>query len=188
MGKLHEVFDPVFPHLGGNAAVVNPHTHCPDSWSYIVNKYNIKSVLDVGSGYGYTAKWFAEQGLNAIAIEGLQKNVDNAVHPTIRVDLTESAYTADVDLVNCIEVVEHVEERFLENLLTTLCCGKYIFMTHGLPKQRGHHHVNNQPTSYWITHLARKGFHLSVEDSKKIKELSGTATHVAQTGMLFIKR
>lgn len=190
MGSLGEVFDESKPHLGGNSSVHNPHTFCAGSWKYVINKYNIKSVLDVGSGYGFTPKWFSEQGLKAYAIEGLQKNVDNAVYPTECVDLTERSYTVDVDMVNCVEVVEHIEEKYLDNLLTTLTCGKYLFMTHGLPRQRGHHHVNNQPTQYWIDHLAARGFYESEEDSGHIKKiaLEENVTHVIQTGMLFIKR
>lgn len=188
MGKLTVVLDEAFPHLGGNSVECNPHTFCPDSWSYVIKKYNIGSVMDVGSGYGHAAKWFSEQGLTSIAIEGLKKNVENAIYPTVEVDLTKKSYVADVEMVHCVEVVEHVEEKYLKNLLDTLCCGKYIFMTHGLPRQRGHHHVNNQPTSYWLDHLASRGFFMSESDSQEIKRLSGTATHIAETGMLFIKK
>lgn len=187
MGKLTVVLDEASPHLGGNSVECNPHTFCPDSWTYVINKYQIKSVMDVGSGYGHAAKWFSDQGLRTVAIEGLQINVDNAIYPTTKIDLTESSYRADIDMVHCVEVVEHVDRKYLQNVLDTLCCGKYIFMTHGQLGQRGHHHVNNQPTSYWIEHLASRGFNLLEEDSNQIKKLSGTATHIAETGMLFVK-
>jgi hypothetical protein len=185
--KLTVVLDENYPHLGGNSVECNPHTFCPDSWNYVIKKYNIKSVMDVGSGYGHAAKWFADQGLKSVAIEGLRVNVENAIYPTTEVDLTKQSYTADVEMVNCVEVVEHVDEKYLNNLLDTMCCGKYIFMTHGLPRQRGHHHVNNQPTSYWIDHLAARGFKLQEQDSAEIKRLCGYATHIGETGMLFIK-
>lgn len=186
--KLTVVTDDKNPHLGGNSVENNPNTFSPDSYKYIIDKYNIKSVLDVGSGYGHAAKWFADQGLKATAIEGLQINCDNAVHPTTCVDLTEKSYTTDVDMVYCVEVVEHVDKKYLNNLLDTLCCGKYIFMTHGLPKQRGHHHVNNQLPEYWINHFADRGFEQVPEDSQKIKDLSGTGKHIRESGMFFIKR
>ena len=189
MGNLHEIFDESKPHLGGNSSVINPHTFATQSWKYVIDKYNIKSVLDVGSGYGFAPKWFSEQGLTAYAIEGLQKNVDNAVYPTECVDLTERSYTVNVDMVNCIEVVEHVEEKYLDNLLTTITCGKYLFMTHGLPRQRGHHHVNNQHSQYWIDHLATRGFTKSEEDSKNIQDLARRykVKHIAESGMFFIR-
>jgi len=190
MGKLTVVLDENFPHLGGNSVEVNPHTYCLESWRYVINKYDIKSVLDVGSGYGHAAKWFNDQGLKAIAIEGLKKNVENAIYPTVEVDITKQSFIADVDMVHCVEVVEHIEEKYLSNLLNTLCCGKYIFMTHGLPRQRGHHHVNNQPTSYWLHHLKNRGFELLEDDSREIKKLAHASgsTHIVETGMLFVKK
>jgi len=188
MPKYTEVLDPNKPHLGGNYAENNHNTFCPESWDYIIKKYNIKSVMDVGSGYGHAAKWFADQGLESIAIDGLDINCQNAVHPTLEVDLTLKSHTADVDMVNCIEVVEHVDEKYLGNLLDTLCCGKYIFMTHGLPKQRGHHHVNNQLPEYWINHFAARGFEQVPEDSQKIRDLSGTGKHIRESGMFFVKK
>ena len=187
MAKLQVVLDKNKPHLGGNSINNNPHTFSPDAYKFIVDKYNIKSVLDVGSGYGHSAKWFADQGLNAIAIEGLQINCDNAIHPTICVDLTETSYKAEVDMVYCVEVVEHVDEKYIENVLDTLCCGKFIFMTHGLPGQRGHHHVNNQLPKYWIDHFAKRGFVQVEEDSSTIRELAGTGTHIRESAMFFAK-
>lgn len=186
-GKLTVVLDENKPHLGGNSVENNPNTFSPDSWKYVIDKYNIKSVLDVGSGYGHAASWFAEYGMNTYAIDGLEENVQNAKHPTELVDLTEQSYTVDVDMVHCVEVVEHVDEQYLDNLLTTMCCGKYIFMTHGLPKQRGHHHVNNQRPEYWINHLKERGFEQVEEDSVKIRELSGDGKHIRESGMVFVK-
>ena len=189
------VLDNQYPHLGGNNVELNRHTFCPESWNYVIEKYKIKSVMDVGSGYGHASKWFSEQGMESIAIEGLQKNVDNAIFPTVKVDLTEQSYIASVDMVNCIEVVEHVEEKFISNLLDTLCCGKYIFMTHGTPGQRGHHHVNCQWQDYWIEHIENRGFEYSEEDSLNIRKLStGTkfnnenGKHINESGLFFIKR
>jgi|TARA_B100001094_G_scaffold75440_1_gene71853 SAM-dependent methyltransferase len=189
------IIDNTQPHLGGNNVSLNRHTFAPEAWTYIIQKYNIRSVLDVGSGYGHHSKWFAEQGLRSYAIEGLQQNVDNAVYPTRRVDLTEGSYTTQVDMVNCIEVVEHVEEKYIDNLLTTLTCGKYIFMTHGIPGQRGHHHVNCQWQEYWIEHMESRGFNYAEEDSKEIRKLcTGTkqnnenGKHINESGLFFIRK
>jgi hypothetical protein len=185
--KIDYVVDQTKPHLGGNFAELNPATFCPESWEYVIKKYNIKSVLDVGSGQGHAPDWFAKQGLESYAIEGLKENVDHAIFPTELVDLTEQAYTRAVDLVNCIEVVEHVEEKYLDNLLTTICCGRYLFMTHAVPGQKGYHHVNCQPTSYWEEHLAQRGFRPAPEDTAEIQRLAKNSKHIRETGMLFVK-
>ncbi len=102
-------------------------------------------------------------------------------------DLTKGAIHTKVDLVHCHEVVEHIEEQFLENLLDSLKCGKYILMTHAVPNQDGHHHVNCQPSSYWITHLARKNCVLLEGDSIRVRKLAENdgAIYMANTGMVF---
>lgn len=182
------IIDTDFPHLGGNSVGIHKSTYCTKSWDFIIKKYNIKSVLDVGSGRGHAAKWFKENGLESIAIEGLKDNVKNAVYPSICIDLTKQSYITNVDLVNCIEVVEHIEEKYINNLLDTICCGKYIFMTHAVPGQDGHHHVNCQPKEYWIEYLESRGFVESIVDSTKIKELAGNAHHISDTGIFLIRK
>lgn len=186
-GKYTEALDPNKPHLGGNFLELNPSTYSPPVWDYLIKKYKIKSVLDVGSGTGYAAKWFADHGVEATAIDGLEYNVKNAVYPTVQVDLTETSFTKEVDLVHCIEVVEHVEEKFLDNLLDTLCCGKYILMTHALPGQDGHHHVNCQPKDYWLDHLSKRGFRELENESNYVKASAKKAKHIKDSAMFLVK-
>jgi hypothetical protein len=184
------VVDENKPHLGGNFAGGDPATWCPSAWDYIISNFAIKSVLDVGSGRGYAAKWFSEKGLDSQAIEGLEDNVVSAVHPTILHDLTKGSFITNVDFVNCIEVVEHIEEAYLDNLLTTLCQGRYLLMTHAVPGQKGWHHVNCQPTEYWVNHLKKRGFELLAEDSSVIQGLAAKdgGKHIARNGLLFVKK
>jgi hypothetical protein len=178
------------PHLGGNFSDGDPATWCPSAWKYIIDKFGIKSVLDVGGGRGWAAKWFTEQGLETTSIEGLEDNVVNAVYPSILHDLTTGPFNKSVDFVNCIEVVEHIEEKFLDNLLTTLCQGKYLLMTHAVPGQKGWHHVNCQPSDYWINHLKNRNYFLLEEDTRTIQSLARQdgGKHIFRNGMLFEKR
>lgn len=187
-GKYTEALDPNKPHLGGNFLELNPSTYSPAVWQYIIQKYKIKSVLDVGSGTGYAAKWFHDNGLDSTAIDGLEFNVTNAVYPTQQIDLTESSFVKNVDLVHCIEVVEHIEEKYIDNLLETLCCGKYILMTHALPGQDGHHHVNCQNKEYWLDHLSKRGFAEVVADSEHIKTLAKKAKHIKDSAIFLVKK
>lgn len=190
MKKKNYVVDDNKPHLGGNIAAGDPCTWCPSAWQYIIDTFKIKSVTDVGSGRGWAAKWFAEKGLQTTAIEGLKENVETAVYPTELIDLTESAFSKSVDLVNCIEVVEHIEEKYIENLLTTLTQGQYLLMTHAVPGQKGWHHVNCQPSEYWIEKLNNKGFFLLESHSETVRKLAAQdgGIHIARNGMLFKKK
>jgi len=185
--KYEYVIDDNKQHLGGNFADGDPATFSANAWDYIIKKFSIKSVLDVGSGRGYAAQWFLNQGIEVTAIEGLHSNVINSIVPTIEHDLTLSPFIQKVDFVNCIEVVEHIEEKYLENLMNTLCCGKYVLITHAVPGQKGWHHVNCQPSEYWISHFERKKFKLLENDSFQIRELAfkDGGLHIARNGMIF---
>lgn len=174
-------------HLGGNFVEGDPATFSPTAWKYIIDKFNVKNVLDVGSGRGYASKWFLDQGLTVTAIDGLDDNINNSIIPAIKHDLITGPFICKTDFVNCIEVVEHIEEKYLDNLLTTLCNGSLLLMTHAVPGQDGWHHVNCQESHYWIDHLKQRNFILLEDDSKKIQELADQdgAAHIARNGLLF---
>lgn len=174
-------------HLGGNVAEGDPFTFSPSVWEYTINRFAVSSVLDLGSGLGYAAEFFFRKGLRVIAVDGLTENVRHAVYPTMKIDLCKSKVTCKVDLVHCQEVVEHIEEEHLDNLLSSLCCGKYVLMTHALPGQGGHHHVNLQPREYWVEHMRRRGFSCLEEDSNRIRNLALAegARYVAASGLIF---
>lgn len=178
------------PHLGGNIAERDPATFCPSAWEYILKKFNIKTVTDVGAGRGWAAKWFSTQRIDVTAIEGLEDNVKNSVYPLIEHDVTLAPFIKKVDLVNCIEVVEHIDEAFIENLLDTLCSGQYLLITHATPGQGGYHHVNEQHSDYWINHIEQRGYQFSSDDTSTVRMLAKNdgSVWVERNGLFFIKR
>lgn len=184
------VTDEETPHLGGNALEGDIATYCPGIWDYVISRFSINSVLDLGCGLGYSSSYFHKSGCKVIAVDGLQYNVENSVFPSLKIDLTASPVKCKVDLVHCHEVVEHIEEKYLDNLLDSLCCGKFILMTNALPGQGGYHHVNEQPTEYWIDHLQNRGCEVLIADSNKIRNLASSdgAVFMARTGLLLINR
>jgi SAM-dependent methyltransferase len=176
------------PHLGGNIAEGDPFTFCPSVWDYVIKRFSVRTILDLGSGLGYSASYFHAVGMRVIAVDGLRENCLSAVFPTFQADLTQSPVVTRVDLVHCHEFVEHIAEEHLENVLQSLTCGRFILMTHGVPGQSGHHHVNLQPQEYWISHLKRYDCSLLVEDTKRVRQLAAGdgALYLQRTGMLFV--
>ena len=178
------------PHLGGNSLEGDPFTYSPAVWDYVIGRYAIRSVLDLGSGLGYSSEYFFRKGVRVLAVDGMRENTENSIFPTLQLDLTKGSVNCRVDLVHCQEVVEHIEERFLENLLRSLTTGKFILLTNALPNQGGHHHVNEQLTEYWIDHLGRHGCHLLTEDTQRIRRIAAIegAVYLARTGTLFANK
>jgi SAM-dependent methyltransferase len=179
------------PHLGGNILQGDAWTHCPNVWNYVIDRFAVKSVLDLGCGLGYSSLYFKRKGLDVLAVDGMLDNVKNSIYPSLLCDLTKGPVITKVDLVHCHEVVEHIEEQYLDNLLTSLSCGKFILMTNALPGQGGYHHVNEQPTEYWIEHLKKYGYDFLEEDSmrvRRIAEHNDGAVWMSKTGSIFSNR
>ncbi|MGO9991027.1 MAG: class I SAM-dependent methyltransferase [Steroidobacteraceae bacterium] len=175
------------PHLGGNVKIGDPFTYCPSVWDYLVSRFGVTSALDLGSGAGNAAWYLSTKGVRVLAVDGFEDNVRRSIHPAIVHDLTQSPVVTRVDLVHCQEVVEHIDEAFLDNVLTSLLSGKVIAMTHALPGQDGYHHVNLQPQDYWVSHLAKRGAVLLEEDTRRVRELAARdgAPYMAATGLVF---
>jgi hypothetical protein len=147
-------------------------------------------VLDLGCGLGYSSHYFKKKGLDVLAVDGMIENVNNSIYPSLLCDLTKDKVTTRVDLVHCQEVVEHIEEKYLDNLLGSLACGKFILMTNALPGQGGYHHVNEQPTEYWIGHLKKYNCEYMAEDTARIRRIAEQegAVWMARTGSIFANR
>jgi len=176
-------------HLGGSYAQCNDaNTFMPDNWEYLIKKYDIKSVVDVGTGYGWNAEWFLKRGLNVIGIEGdplalvgnrlPKENLiahDYTTGPfpfcdlNVHQDILRLMPKDHVSLAWCSEFVEHVEEKFIPNYVATFKCCKYLCMTHGEPGQDGCHHVNCQMTSYWIEKLFGYGFLIDADETAYLR-------------------
>ena len=177
------------PHVGGNIVEGDPFTYAPSVWEYLIRRFALASVLDLGSGLGYSAQYFHNQGLQVLAVDGMEENCLGAVYPTVQIDLTKSKVLANVDLVHCQEVVEHIEEKYVHNLLSSLACGKFIVMTNALKGQGGHHHVNEQPTEYWINHLRKYNYEVLAEDTSRVRKLAekNGAIYLAKTGLVLAR-
>lgn len=176
-------------HLGGNIYQGDPYTYCPSIWNYVLKRFSVNSILDLGSGRGYASNYFFSLGCKVLAVDGLKENCVNALYPTFHQDLTKGTVSCNVDLVHCQEMVEHIDEKYIDNLLTALSCGKFLLMTHALPGQPGHHHVNCKPKEYWVEKLKTKGYNLLDEDTKRIRKLAekDEAIYMKQSGLMFGK-
>jgi len=179
--------DETQPHLGGNIEGGDIATFCPDLWSWLVSTCDIKTVLDVGCGEGHSMIGLAACGCQVVGIDGLKDNVEKCKLPALHHDLTQGpAVFHGIDMTWCCEVVEHIEEQHIENLLSTICVGRILAMTYAAPDQPGHHHVNCQSAEYWIKRITARGY---VYDPKRTEEGKAlcppSGNHFGWHGLLF---
>lgn len=148
-----------------------------------------RRVLDVGCGEGQALEWFRDADADGIGIEGLTVNARKCRSPVLIHDFTMGPVLfAGIDLVWCCEVAEHIEARYVDNLLSALCCGSVLAMTAAPPGQGGFHHVNEQPREYWINRIESRGMTYRDELTKEARELSpDPGNYFRKNGMIFTR-
>ena len=110
-------------HLGGCGIEGDTATHYPIMWSHLVSKFKIKSVLDVGCGFGYSLKFFEDLGCEVLWVEGSDKVIELTPlkDKILHVDYTASEFVPEktYDLCWSCEFVEHVKEEFSPRFIST---------------------------------------------------------------------
>lgn len=177
--------DEARPHLGGYLKGGDPGSFYPPMWTWLVRKYKIDSVIDVGCAEGQALEFFRDLGCRVLGIDGIKQD-DRDI---IQHDYTQGPFVPEerFALCWCCEFVEHVESEFEENFLATFECAMMVAMTHGLPGQGGHHHVNNQPPEYWVRRLSEHGFSLNRPATRRAKELTPHG-YFDWSGLVFNRR
>lgn len=129
----------------------------------IERTFDPESVIDFGCAIGAHLEPFHERGVVVRGVEGNSSAIEHAVIPEGEIkkhDLREPYETPqDYDLAICIEVAEHLPEKFADTLVDSLTsASETVVMTAAPPGQYGTHHVNLQPRDYWIQKFEERGF------------------------------
>ena len=178
-------------HLGGNQIGGDPATYYPTLWDWLIAKFNLQSVLDIGCAEGHALEYFKLKGLSVFGIDGLERNIEEVQKrqiPSATIDLTKTHYQhpTKLDLGWCCEVVEHVEAQYVGNILQSFMNCKMIAMTHAVPRQRGYHHVNCQNDEYWIEQLKSVGFNYLETESMEGRAMTTTG-YFRKSGLIFVR-
>lgn len=162
-------------HLGGYHVGGDPLSTYPALWSWLVDDYGVRSVIDVGCGEGVAVRFFRERGCEVLGVDGIEQgDPDIYKHDyTAGPFFTSPVVGQQADLAWCCEFVEHVEERYIPNFLATFACAELVLMSHAVPGQGGHHHVNCRDDDYWVGVLAGIGYQKDDSLTAVTRELAG---------------
>jgi trans-aconitate methyltransferase len=187
-----------FGHLGGTVTGGDRDSWYPELWDWLRQSFDVKSMLDVGCGAGYSQRFFHESGVATIGLdckEVLAYHVMKDPCSVITHDLTQWAWVCEhrLDLVWCCEVVEHIEEKFVQHVVNTLAknTGKVLAMTAAPRGAGGYHHVNCQDSPYWISLLEAAGLKFRQELTDHARGLCteaygrGPNNYFRRSGMVF---
>ena len=169
----------------------DPATYSPNLWRWLVDVLGVESVIDVGCGEGHAAAFFADMGCLVQGVDGSFSALRDSVIPGrhVRHDFLNGPYVPErnYDLAWSCEFVEHVDERFMEHYFQTFdSASRYLLMTAAPPGQPGWHHVNCQPSEYWIKHIEPRGFRFDEALTEEARTLAGSG-HFAAQGLVFTR-
>ena len=158
-------------HLGGH----KNKTHLDRAnLDYMITKYGIETMLDIGCGPGGMVNLAQELGIDAQGIDGDFEVERPDVPVTIHDYEKGPGPLGDllVDFVWSCEFVEHVYEEFVPNFMEDFRRAQYVIMTYAPPGKSGHHHVNCNTEEYWIDVFDLYGFDYNVEETQYIRSNS----------------
>ena len=122
-----------------------------------------RTVVDVGCGSGTWAAAYKQAGAAVLGIDGFDVKTEQLlIQPQEfeRRNLIEPLrLERRFDLVNCLEVAEHLPASRAQSLVRDLCrLGDVVVFSAAVPGQGGTHHINEQWPSYWIALFQEQGF------------------------------
>lgn len=148
-------FDALSPGARTSAAIVIP---------LVETLAGPASVLDVGCGVGsWLAEWEIRGVTDVFGIDGeyvAESALEIAREKFQPKDLrTPFSLGRRFDLVECLEVAEHLDEPYADGFVESLVShADTILFSAAIPGQTGNHHVNEQWPSYWIPKFEKLGF------------------------------
>jgi SAM-dependent methyltransferase len=179
-------------HLGGHLYMDNTDTYI---LKYCKQNLQINSIIDVGCGLGRQVELALDLGLRGFGIDGdfslKYEEMKDWISPVEIVihDFSEGAYDLKeiCDLALSVEFLEHIEEKYLENVFSVFQRCRYVFVASAGVGQPGHHHVNCQDHKYWIEKFKEYNFNLSEDITNDLRSNS-SLTATKQRGLFFINK
>jgi SAM-dependent methyltransferase len=125
----------------------------------------VSSVLDVGCARGTWLRAWTKLGIiDVYGIDGeyvdrraleIPMSTFSAMNLNVGFDLGRQ-----FDLVQSLEVGEHIEESASENFVDSLArhASRYILFSAAPPGQGGEYHINEQPYEFWRQKFEKNGF------------------------------
>lgn len=146
-----------------------------DMVNVLIDFFNPQSVVDVGCGNAEFLMHFEKKGIKVRGYEGSSNAIANAqIDKSLIVqhDLTQQIVSPEeFDLALCLEVAEHIENKYSEMLVRNLSqLSDVVIFTAAPPGQGGHFHINEQPKMFWKDLWETKGYGLDEELTENIKK------------------
>mmetsp|Transcript_27456 Transcript_27456/g.52286 ORF Transcript_27456/g.52286 Transcript_27456/m.52286 type:complete len:374 (+) Transcript_27456:681-1802(+) len=136
----------------------------PRLWDWLIDVQKVESFIDVGCGAGVVTKYFLDKGVDARCVEASNEAINQSFVPIDRIvqhDFTLGPWFPEgvVDVAYTVEFLEHVDIKYLDNVMALLKSARYVIMA--ASKQGGWSHVNVHFKWWWIEKMEAYGFKYS---------------------------
>lgn len=140
----------------------------------VLDIYDPTSILELGCGTGTLLYPYLERGIHVHGVDLSETAKEESALPDSAFeihDLTQP-YTPnqEYDIVICVEVLEHIPPKAADTIVESISsAGDTAIVTAAPPGQGGTHHVNEQPSGYWIEKFEQHGMEYISCQSTRIK-------------------
>ena len=142
-------------HLGGH----ENRTHIDEvTLDFLISKFNVKTMYDVGCGPGGMTELASSKGIDATGIDGdftikFKEGFQLLLHDFT----TGPLFVRPADLAWSVEFLEHVEKKYMKNYFPVFKDCKVVCCTFAT-NDKGYHHVNVEDQAYWDDQFINRGF------------------------------
>lgn len=156
-------------HLGGHQNITNVDTKI---LPYIVNKYRIKNMVDIGCGPGGMCNVANSLNISWTGVDGdfTLKNKANIIIHDFSVEKLD--IKQKFDLAWSSEFLEHVDEKYIDNYMPVFASANIVIATAALPGTPGYHHVNCKDLDYWCDVFANYNMFYDEKETHHLKNIS----------------
>lgn len=139
----------------------------------ILKAWSIKSVVDIGCGNGAYTKKLREAGFDCKGYDGSPLTPELSEGLCEIKDFSEPVDIGEFDCVLCLEVGEHLPEKYESIFLDNICkCSDILIMSWAIEGQPGTGHVNCRNNDYIIGKMRERGFFYWPETSRLLRDSS----------------
>jgi SAM-dependent methyltransferase len=152
-----------------------------------------RSVLDVGCGAGaWVRAWLDAGCANVVGVDGSYVQPQQLLFAPSRFQAVDVSAPFDAgrgfDLVQCLEVGEHLDPSASETLVRNLVAhAPVVLFSAAPPGQGGEHHVNERPYEYWRELFARHDFELFDFVRQRIAQCADVEPWYRYNILLFVR-
>lgn len=140
---------------------------------YLISK-KIKTVYEFGCGNGLYSKKMLEHGLDVDSSDGNPDTPELTQGLSYTLDISKKLNLPKRDAVVCLEVGEHIPEKFENTVITNLCysSNNIIVLSWAIEGQGGHGHFNCRNNDYIINKMYVNNFLFDEKTSHQLRKTS----------------